>query len=326
MKKQNNIKLFNNIKNFIKEIEESALKLAQQKKTLESQRDNIISEILSESSSELENAVCSWVNNNPKETLSLIWALYNYCEIFYKNSEDYCEIFGDDYDLTEEVYELVNKKTLQSVKITAKDIYSHYSSLGGERIMPLKLDFLDGYELELIDESGDFIDECHWDMRYEIGDDARKIEHILHSNFEVIEITDKNNVIFSRENVCDIIESNHVDLGYSEDSVIILDGNIPVGFIDFGECEGEDKSFLRIHSIEIFDEFTNKGYGKKAIFKLQEIYQLPIEGYCMQDERAYGFWSSVGATFDDCKNCDYYNGCDMSNCDEPLDYCFTLEY
>lgn len=331
MKNQTNIEKYKNLTDLINMVDDKVDELKSNKKTLELERRKVIKEIFSKNKSELENIIFNWININPIETLSIIWASkYGSDDIFLKSDNDYYELFGDD-DSTGEVYELINKNTLASFKFTSEDLYSHFSSMNCEDAKTLKFDFMDNhFNLSMLKETGYFMDECHWEINYIVGDDVDILYDILLDNFTVINYSefnnDEKNIHFSRENIEDIIKNHNTELDFSEHSFAILDNNTVIGLIEYHLAD----TYICLDSIEIFDEFKHKKYATKTISKLQIILELSIAGYCMQHGRDYEFLKSLGAEFDDykdCHCCDNYENCDdINKCDKAPEYSFNLEY
>lgn len=323
-----NIERFNLLNTSIMETEKRIREERSEKKAL-------FETILKENKDLIENSLCKWVEDNPIEAIGyILTSNNNSSSIFYKNSHGYIDLFDEDIaeDNKEDiVYRLFNKESLKSISFKQSEVIEHFSTLKNKNNMSLKLDFLNNYEIHIIRDIGRYKDEHSWEIDFYIFKNEisqKYILDILEKNYSVIvQAPDRKNINFSNDGVIELSKEHSFklfcNLKDSENTVVILDGDTPVGLLEFSIIEN---SVIYIDNIEIVEKYQDLGYGSSAILTLQKIFNLAIEGYSKPDDDVYAFWSNLGAIFGSCEECcDDYEECGGFGCDNPYDYQFEIE-
>lgn len=322
------VELFNRLKSETDTLKDVSLEIQNMIESKTSSMDKLIKEMFEESNDLLKKCVINWVLANPIETVTYCLAKErNAKTIYYKNDDKYTELFESDNFNEEAYYSLINKNTLESIIVSVKDVCNHYSTMSYNS--SLSLDFLNNYKINLIKEVGYFCDDNNWSIEYEILNSksySNSVYKVIRDNFAVNELELKDyRIKLSRENIESLIDqyTDELELGYKSDkSFAIYNDSDIIGFIQLNSDEYFE--FLDIDSFEIFEKYRGLGYGSEVIDYLKSIYGIIVSGYSVPEDKVINFWHINGAEFDSCENCEENGSCNRSECDEPLDYCFTI--
>ena len=332
-----NLKLFNLLNFETKEINNQIESLKESLEAKEAELKNVLKDILVETNPVFEECIVKWAMKNPIEAISYYIAMKNDLkEVYFENDNKHEELFEDsDYDESA-VYALINKKTLEVNKFKAYEVAEFYSELSGGKEISINIDFLDNYKLPLMKEEGKYIHDCAWTIEYiAIKDDAYpdSIVDIIENNFIIDEDYSISNeeITLSQKNIDDLLEEykSELELNYENRRTFAIYKDLKViGFIELLIRKNDFDTYeMEIITFEIFDKYRRMGNGTKVITLLKEMCNLPICGYCKPDDGIVNFWSQNRAEFECCTNCDEYEECEGDfGCDEPLDYCFYIEY
>ena len=188
------ISLNNEIKSNKAIIEDITSKVKKQ----EDEMNILLNESLNSSNQLFRNAVCNWVIENPIVAISYYKTIENSSrELFFKNDSKYIELFGsDEYD-KDEKYVLIKKQNLSSIQYNTSDIIDYFSSLAYGDSLCLKLDFLDGLSINLIEEDGNFLHDNAWDISYKILNNVSSSSLYIKNSFSIIEHIISGDTLFN---------------------------------------------------------------------------------------------------------------------------------